>query len=75
VIDPKPFYSMPVGVRDFDWIEAEFRRYATCVGGHGFVPTFPRVGAWIPTPTVSPSGSVSRRLGSAVMSAGHARVA
>jgi acyl dehydratase len=55
-IDAAALCARPEGVRDFEWTEADFRRYAACVGGEGILPTFPSVVAWISTPTFTELG-------------------
>ena len=44
------------GVRDFDWTDEDYRRYANCVGGDGILPGFPTVVAWIVPPTFTTLG-------------------
>ena len=45
------------GVRDFDWTDEDYRRYANCVGGDGILPGFPTVVAWIVPPTFTTLGA------------------
>jgi hypothetical protein len=56
VIDAARLCSMPMGVRDFDWADADFRRYAACVGGEGILPTFPTVVGWNSKPAFTELG-------------------
>ena len=56
MIDADALCAMPVGVSEFEWTEADFRRYAACVGGEGILDMFPTVVAWIATPTFTSLG-------------------